>query len=296
VNKPSIRLLITDLDNTLYDWVSYFANSFTALVNKAAEILSVPHEQLLDEFKEVHLRYHNSEHPFALLEIASVVSKYGHLSRRECKDLLDPAFHAFNKARKVSLVAYPGVLETLVALRDAGTNIIGHTEATVPNALFRLNALGLLPFLTRLYAVEHTGLPHPISERENADKSMADLITIVSASQRKPNPELLLRICNEMGVPPQETVYVGDSITRDVSMAKIAGVWAAWAEYGTEFQKDYWTTLVRVTHWTPEDVQREELLREQFGRLEPDVTLKQFADLKHMFSFKHSPAVSTASV
>ena len=33
------KLLITDLDNTLYDWVSFYAQSFSAMFDKLVEIL-----------------------------------------------------------------------------------------------------------------------------------------------------------------------------------------------------------------------------------------------------------------
>ena len=66
--KPTIRLVVTDLDNTLYDWVSFFVPSFYAMVDEAVELLQVARERLLDDLQEVHVRYGTSEQPFALLE------------------------------------------------------------------------------------------------------------------------------------------------------------------------------------------------------------------------------------
>ena len=37
--RPAVRLLITDLDNTIYDWVTYFAQSFYDMVDEAAKLL-----------------------------------------------------------------------------------------------------------------------------------------------------------------------------------------------------------------------------------------------------------------
>ena len=67
-----MRLLITDLDNTLYDWVTYFANSFLAMVKGLATTLDVAEETLLDEFKAVHRHYGNSEHLLKILDLPSV--------------------------------------------------------------------------------------------------------------------------------------------------------------------------------------------------------------------------------
>jgi hypothetical protein len=50
-------LLITDLDNTLYDWVSFFTPSFKGMVDELIALLDVREETLLDEFKAVHQHY-----------------------------------------------------------------------------------------------------------------------------------------------------------------------------------------------------------------------------------------------
>lgn len=66
------KLLITDLDNTLYDWVSFYAQSFTAMLDVLVNILDVPKSELLEEFRQVHIKHGNSEYPFGALEIDSV--------------------------------------------------------------------------------------------------------------------------------------------------------------------------------------------------------------------------------
>jgi FMN phosphatase YigB (HAD superfamily) len=52
-----VRLVITDVDNTLYDWVTYFASAFSAMLEELAKTLSLPRGKLLAEYKAVH-RYH----------------------------------------------------------------------------------------------------------------------------------------------------------------------------------------------------------------------------------------------
>lgn len=59
--QVDIELSVTDLDNTLYDWVTFFASSFYAMVSRAAEILGTPVEMLLDECRRVHQCYGDSE-------------------------------------------------------------------------------------------------------------------------------------------------------------------------------------------------------------------------------------------
>ena len=55
----------------------------------------------------------------------------------------------------------------------------------------------------------------------------------------KPNPRGLLRICERFGVPPEQTLYVGDSLKKDVAVAKAVGALDCWAEYGTYVSGEY---------------------------------------------------------
>src|SRR4051812_41457916 len=91
------KLLVCDLDNTLYDWVSYFVPSFYAMVDAVVAITGCEREKLLDDFRAVHQAHSDAEHPFALLETETIKRRYS--SAKAVKEL-DPAFHAFNSERK----------------------------------------------------------------------------------------------------------------------------------------------------------------------------------------------------
>jgi len=277
-----MRLLITDLDNTLYDWVTYFANSFEAMVKSLAKTLSTEEERLLDEFKAVHQRYGNSEQPFAALELPSVREKFGELSGKEILDALRVPLAAFNKARDEHLHLYPKVSETLQELSERGVIIVGHTEAIAVNAYSRLKRLGVVQYFKHIYALQGHLEPHPDPTRNISRNPPPGLISIVPSRERKPNPALLTDICKRESVPTNQAWYVGDSLTRDVSMAKSAGVKAVWARYGTNYDKRLWNVLVRVTHWTEEDVRREAQLRTLSKDISPDFIIDCFAELLNL--------------
>jgi len=271
------RLLVTDLDNTLYDWVGYFAASFYAMVDELLRLVPVERERLLDGFRDVHRLHHNSEHPFALLEVAAIRQYFGDASDEEVLAALDPALHAFNSTRKRTLKLYEGVRETLASLSARGTILVGHTEAIVPNACFRLEMLEIGGFLKHLYALDGSQAAHP---RGGPNRSPPPgYVRLVPREDRKPNPALLLDICRRESVQPSEVWYVGDSLTRDIGMATRAGVVAMWARYGTKVDAEDWRRLVRITHWTDEDVRREAELKLAFADAKPDYTIDRFDDL-----------------
>ena len=274
-----MRLLITDLDNTLYDWVTYFANSFGALVKELVATLDVQEETLLDEFKAVHQHYGNSEHPFAMFELPSVRRRFPNSSRAELLHELNAPITAFRAAREKHLQLYAGVSDTLRAISDEGTMIVAHTEAVAIHAYYRLMRLDILKYFKHIYALEGFVEPHPNPSRAAELIPPPDLIKIVPRNERKPNPELLQDICRREGVRLSDACYVGDSLSRDVSMAKTAGVTAVWARYGTSYDRSLWQSLVRVTHWTDEDVSREAHLSSLYSDIRPDYSIDGFVDL-----------------
>src|SRR4051794_13736369 len=114
--RAVISLVVTDLDNTLYDWVSYFVPSFYAMVDAAESVLSLSREELLNQLRDVHRAKHDSEYPYALLETPAAKRRFQTASRLEMKALLKPAFDAFNAKRDETLKLYPHVLSTLQAI------------------------------------------------------------------------------------------------------------------------------------------------------------------------------------
>jgi FMN phosphatase YigB (HAD superfamily) len=280
-----MRLLITDLDNTLYDWVTYFATSFQAMVDSLAKNLGVDEERLLDEFKTVHQHYGNSEQPFAVFELPSVRSKYGNLSDHDLLHVLEEPLGAFNSQRNNQLRLYPTVRQTLNALHDNGVRIVAHTEAIAVNAYYRLYKLGIDDLFHRIYALKGNIRPHPDPKRGDALRMPEGLLNVVPKEERKPNPELLYDICHREGIRPEDAWYVGDSLIKDVAMANRAGVTAVWARYGTNYDPELWKTLVRVTHWTDGDVKREEELHHLHEKIKPDFTIDVFGEILALSGF-----------
>jgi phosphoglycolate phosphatase len=109
-------------------------------------------------------------------------------------------------------------------------------------------------------------------------------IVELSLHQTKPNPAVLAEICEAEAVSPENAVYIGDSVARDVLMAKRAGVFAVWAAYGAEHSPTMYDALVRISHWTPEEVERERQLRHEATGLSPDfIAHREFSEVLSVF-------------
>lgn len=289
------EILICDFDNTLYDWLGYFVPSFYAMVDKAIEITGCDRETLLDDFRKVHQMHGDSEHPFALLETDTIRTLYQGKSVRETADALDRALYAFNAMRKRTLHLHDGVAETLSRLAEAGLVLVAHTESKLYATVDRLRRLDLMRFFARVYCYERGNSVHP--DRDLAAKWLDGLpmerIVELSRHQRKPSPDVLLEICERENIDPAHAAYVGDSVARDVMMAKRAKVFSVWAAYGASHEERLYQQLVRVSHWTEQDVQRELKLREAAKSVKPDFVARTcFSEVLRALNFENGAAAA----
>ncbi|MGL9706818.1 HAD family hydrolase [Escherichia coli] len=274
-----MKLLITDLDNTLYDWVSFYSQSFSAMAEELSKEINVPLDILLSEYKVIHQRFGNSEKPFATLELPSVISYFGANDKILLQKKLTRVFSAFSSKRNHTLKLYPTVRDTLNILRERGVKIVGHTESLEYNSLYRHYKLDVIDFFDHLYTIEDNHNLHPNPKNAKVISVKDDFIIRLSSAESKPNPKLLEHICLTENVDIKDAVYVGDSITKDISMAKSIGMKAVWARYGRQFAPELWEILVKITHWTDKDVEREEQLKESFSRVKPDYSINSFAEI-----------------
>lgn len=276
------KLLITDLDNTLYDWVSYFSQSFEVLVDSIVEITGIEKNILLRDFKVVHQKYNSSERPFATLEVKAITDHFDTCDKEVLKKKLAPAFQKFSEKRKETLKLYEGVIDTLSKFRAEGVKIVGHTESYEVNSVYRAKKLGLDQYLNHLYTIGSNSSSHPDQSKPMIDTIDADWVVKLPEEARKPNPKLILDICEREGISPNDAYYIGDSIVKDVSMANAAGINSVWAKYGKDFQSANWKLLVSITHWSEEDVRIEEDLKTMYSKEKPMFEISTFSELQNI--------------
>lgn len=283
-----ISVVITDLDNTLFDWVNIWFTSFTALVDRIVTDSGINREKLLDEIKVVHQRHGTSEYAFLIEELPSLRALH---SDGDLVQLYDGAIHDFRSARKASLMLFPGVAATLKKLKRQGVLVVGYTESMAFYTNYRMRQLGLDGLVDYLYSPPDHDLPANLTP-EQVRMYPAQYYDLKATEHRytpkgelKPNPKLLLDIIKDVGAKPEQCLYVGDSPMKDIAMAQRASVADAYAKYGKAQHTPAYELLRRVTHWTSEQVQREKDI-EQAGSVTPTHTLEaSFSELLAIFEF-----------
>jgi phosphoglycolate phosphatase-like HAD superfamily hydrolase len=167
-------------------------------------------------------------------------------------------------------------------LKASDIRLVAHTESKLYGVVDRLTRLSLFPYFSKVYCRERSQSPHPnpITGIEWLERIPGDKVVELLHQQAKPDPSVLLEICAREGVAAHDVGYVGDSIARDILMAKRAGVFSIWAQYGAEHDSETYAKLVRISHWTSDEVTKELRLREEAKSIRPDyVARTSFAEV-----------------
>ena len=289
---PSFNLLVFDLDNTIYDWYSAFLPAFYDMVSEATVALDCNREILLDELQQVHIKYHDVEHPFSLLETKIVQQEIVNVGMEPVLKKLDPAFHAFNKSRKANLKLFPGTLEALNEFARRGIRLIAYTDSKYYAAWGRVQRLGLTDLFERIYCRERDVVLLPPRQPIGPNPSDSDKIVQIPSHESKPNPRVLAQIVKLQNEQLSNVAYVGDSLAKDVLMAKRAGCFAVWAKYGAHTDLAMYERLIRISHLSPSDIQREKNYAMEAKSIRPDFVCEQ--SLEELLSIVRSPAKSSA--
>lgn len=274
------KLLITDVDNTLFDWQHLWFETFSAMASRVFEISGIDPTRFYAECSAVHQRHGTSEYAFVLSEIPSLREVYG----AKLLEQMQPAIDDYRAARRRHLQLYPSVLDTLQRLKSAGMIIAAFTESKAFYTNYRFRKLGLDGLIDVLYSPADHDVPFETAAIRKYEAASYDLKATVHRftpdGEVKPNPHILTAIIAELGFEKRDVAYVGDSKLKDVCMAQQAGVLDIHAAYGAaQHRAEQYDLLKKVTHWTPEMVARESAAL-QPGAITPTHALtKAFAEI-----------------
>jgi HAD superfamily hydrolase (TIGR01509 family) len=197
-----VRAVVWDMDGTLIDSATAVPDSYiTAILRRGGRRFSRD---------EIIAAYHYGPPQRMLAEL---------LGRAITADDVEE-YHARLRANAARARPYPGIVDTLDALRRR-LPLAVFTGAARRGALILLQASGLLPYFARVVGgdeVEH----------------------------QKPAPDGILLACAALGVEPAAAAYVGDS-PGDLEAARASGALAVAAGWGHFFQDPAPADLVLST-------------------------------------------------
>jgi len=258
MNKHRRSVLITDLDDTIWDWLKIWHTSFSSVLSALEKNSGLKRKTLIDKIREIHQSVGTSEYYFLPYHLEKnlgrpwsnedIFNRYG-----DIKSILADG-------QRKGTFLLPGVKKTFKEAKSKGSKIVAYTESMSFGAVQRLKATNLDGVIDTLYSREdHTILEGIDLQSIRSHPSEQYLLAetehfTVKRSEMKPNPMVLLDIVKRVNATTDQCIYVGDKLIKDIKMAQDANVLDAHAKYGDQRENFMYDLLKEVTHWSENDV------------------------------------------
>lgn len=248
-------LLLVDLDNTLYDWVGFFAPAMQAMITELCAATGADPANVHDELRAVFTRHRSIEYAFCV-QATPMVADMAVTHRRA---VVERCRHAFRQARDEHLTLYPGVAETLRELDQGGLTIVATTNAPLYHAVRRLQRLDIAQYFDAIAGRRSFEVPDdPCVTRDVVHRrQMAESggrFWSFDIKDLKPSARMYDAALRSTGIAAANALAVGDHPVNDLAPARHLGIRGAWARYGRHIDRDLWLSLLDVTPWTRVDV------------------------------------------
>jgi phosphoglycolate phosphatase len=208
IHQTKLQAAIVDLDGTMVDTLG----DFEIALSRALSDLDLPPvsralvERTVGKGSE-HLIRSVLAYQLALPEVKRGANL---CDARSVGNLYDPAWqryqHHYLAINGEFAAVYPGVVEGLQQMREAGLQLACLTNKPLSFAKPLLQAKGVDHFFTHIFGGD-------------------------SFERKKPDPLPLLKTCEALGVQPAQALMVGDS-SNDAQAARAAGCPVALVRYG----------------------------------------------------------------
>ena len=199
-----IKAVIFDIDNTLYSYDNAHEQAFPKLAAYAEEELGIPEEEFREAYSREYAAVRKQLGETAathnrLIRIQRVLETRGLPLTPHVLRMTDVYWYSLMDAMEPS----PHAVETIRALKASGLRLGIGTDMTARVQFQKLERLGML---------------------ENFDF----IVSSEEAGMDKPAPGLFALCAKKAGCRPEECLFIGDSLKRDVRGALDAGMSAAW--------------------------------------------------------------------
>jgi phosphoglycolate phosphatase len=246
------RLVITDVDGTLASYWDYFVPALRDFLRETSERLAKPIPELAKDIGSVIERRGSHEYPWLLEETGFAWDNYADRPDVFVEEFVKPFWQAMDANRTKYLRPFPQVMETLTELRRRGIKVVALSDAPDYMARIRNKQIfdGLLDAIYALETVEpaEDEIFKPITrehgrmrlaELQKATKSLKTKLVVLPKSFEKPCPDGLDMVLRDFNVFPYETVFIGDSLSKDGLVAASRGIRFVWAHYGYQLPAEY---------------------------------------------------------
>ncbi|MBP2323654.1 putative hydrolase of the HAD superfamily [Kibdelosporangium banguiense] len=199
-NPPVIAAVCLDIDDTLVDFTSAARSALFALIGR--DDMWPAWQHTTDEYVARAVSGELDPRTMRMQRTKAFLTDLGVLLDDETVAMLEDR-------RQTQMCSgwqlYPDTLACLDWLRAAGLKLAAVTNASGPAQRDKLACLGLTRFFDAVVIAGELGVS-------------------------KPRPEIFHAACQQLQVPPEQTVHVGDRLDLDAIGAHEAGLHAIWLD------------------------------------------------------------------
>lgn len=248
VKPPAVKLVITDMDNTLASHATYFTRGIEPAITDLSKKTAIPEPELYKSIGDEMEKARSHDYPWSVeiaLKNRLKVGEPGGMSVADFeKNIVKPFWETIDRSLTENHVAYPEVKPTLEELQRRHIPVAVLSDAPAFIGLHRLANLGLRDGLVdRFYGLHNWAEPPGLSEellqvgRDRVESMLKTPNTLkefraLPAQWEKPETGGFEALMRHYNVRPSETLMIGDSRVKDVGVAHKAGARAVWASYG----------------------------------------------------------------
>ncbi|WP_440945237.1 HAD family hydrolase [Methanosarcina sp. T3] len=201
LNDPqTLKAVLFDMDNTLFDFVAVkliACREILSYLGEGGRNLKKDPAELFGYFLRGTYGFEDYENIRDYMQERKLFTEQAYM---QCREIYD-------REKLKNLNLYPGVRGTLRELKKFGLRLAIITDADRYHARARLTRVGLLDSFELLVSADMTGT-------------------------KKPDPAHFLFALDALGIKPEESLVVGDSLKRDIAPARRLGLKTAYASYG----------------------------------------------------------------
>lgn len=244
------KVLITDLDDTVFPLKDYLVPSLQKNVAMLSQRMSMPESEVIKALGPQRI------HPW-ILEQSDLARRFKGTPEQFTEQIVKPFWQHDAQAMR-ELRPFDGVVQTLKEARERGIKVVALTNAPKPWAINRLKAAGLDGYIDHLYAMETPEpklgdvlSPHALEHGRTLLRSAEDTphrigqIHALPQGFQKPDVHGIRTILDDLGVPARRALAIGDNWNGDGAAPQHYGVPFIWAKYGRDFNPEYKAFLRR---------------------------------------------------
>ncbi len=213
IGNRKIKAMIFDMDNTLFDFVEAKLRACKAVVECVG---NTDEMELIEYFLRDRKDIENIECIVRYLKDREI---YTDEKFNECRRI-------YEEIKLGTIEAYPGVIETLDKVKTTKIKLGVVTDAFKINAIARLKKSKLEQYFDIVVTADMTG-------------------------KKKPEPDSIIYGMEKLGVGPNVTIFVGDSLHRDIAPAKELGMVTIYAAYG---DRNFMEDRVNIADFVLQDI------------------------------------------